>query len=134
MASPGFNIRALQGIRAHFKQASGPSRAGADWTLALTNSGGERRILVRTYTDDVGQLSAEQEVQLVVEYVRHLIQSGWSPDQYRGEPGELLVPKGFGCSQTAAASQQRNNQPLQPTRAAEKRSWFQRLFGRGPGR
>lgn len=27
-----------------------------------------------------------------------------------------------------------NNQTLQRTGAAEKRSWFQRLFGRGPGR
>jgi hypothetical protein len=135
MASPeGFNVRAIQGLRAHFKQASGPSRAGADWALALTNSAGERRILVRTYADDVGQLSPEQEAQLAVEYVGHLIRSGWSPDQYRGESGELVVPKGFGGSQSTTASQQRDNEPLQRTGASEKRSWFQRLFGRGPGR
>ena len=96
MAPPeGFNVRALQGLRAHFKQPSGPSRPGADWAISLTNSAGERKILVRTCADDIGQLSPEQEAQLVVQYVGHLIQTGWSPDQYRGEPGELVVPKGF---------------------------------------
>jgi hypothetical protein len=135
MATPeGFNVRALQGLRAHFKQASGPSRPGADWAISLTNSTGERKILVRTYADDVGQLSPEQEAQLAVAYVGHLIQTGWVPDQYRGEPGELVVPKGFGGSQSPAASEQRDNQRLQRTGAAEKRSWFQRWFGRGPGR
>lgn len=132
-APEGFNIRALQGLRAHFKQASGPSRAGADWALLLTNSAGERRILVRTYSDDVGQLSPEQEAQLAVEYVGHLIQNGWSPDQYRGEPGELVVSERFAGSQGTAASPHRDNQPLQRTRAAVKRYWFQRLFGRSPG-
>lgn len=102
--------------------------------ISLANSAGERKILVRTYTDDVGELSPEQEAQLAVEYIGHLIQTGWSPEQYRGEPGELVVPKGFGGSQSAAGSQQRDNQPLQRTGAAVKRSWFQRLFGRGPGR
>jgi hypothetical protein len=135
MAAPeGFNVRALQGLQAHFNQPSGPSRPGADWMISLANSAGERKILVRTYADDVGPLSPEQEAQLAVEYVGHLIQAGWSPDQYRGEPGELVVPKGFGGSQSAAASQQRDNQPLQLTGAAEKRSWLQKLFGRGPGR
>jgi hypothetical protein len=33
-----------------------------------------------------------------------------------------------------AAVEERHNQTLQRTGAAKKRSWFQRLFGRGPGR
>ena len=102
--------------------------------ISLVNAAGERKILVRTYSDDAGELSLEQEAQLAVEYVRHLIQAGWSPEQYRGEPGELVVPKGFGSSHSAAGSQQRDNEPLQRTGATVKRSWFQRLFGRGPGR
>jgi hypothetical protein len=103
----------LRGLRAHFNQPSAPSRPGTDWAISLTNSAGERRILVRTYAEDVGGLSQEQEAQLAVEYVGQLIQSGWSPDQYRGEPGELVVPKRAG--------------------AVVKCSWFQRLFGRPPG-
>ena len=96
MTTPeGFHVRALQVLRAHFNQPSGPSRAGADWVIALTNSAGERRILVRTYADNVGELSPAQEADLAVEYVGHLIQTGWSPDQYRDEPGELVVPRGF---------------------------------------
>jgi hypothetical protein len=135
MTTPeGFNVRALKGLRAHFNQPSAPSRPGTDWMISLANSAGERKILVRTYADDIGPLSPEQESQLAVEYVGHLIQSGWSSDQYRGEPGELIVPKGFGGSQSAAASQQRDNQALQRTGPAEKRSWFQRLFGGGLGR
>ncbi len=102
--------------------------------ISLANSAGERKIIVRTYGDDIGQLSPEQEAQLAVEYVGHLIQSGWSPDQYGGEPGELVVPMGFGGLQSAVAPQQRDNQTLQRTESANKRSWFQRLFGRGPGR
>jgi hypothetical protein len=110
MATPeGFNVRALQGLRAHFKQPSGPSRAGADWAISLTNSAGERVILVRTYADEMAQLSPEQEAQLAVEYVGHLIQTGWSPDQYRGELGELVVPKGFVASQNAASPPQRDS-------------------------
>jgi hypothetical protein len=105
MATPeGFNIRAVQGLRAHFKQPSGPSRPGADWAISLTNSAGERKVLVRTYADAIGQLSPEQEAQLAVDYVGHLIQTGWSPDQYRGEPGELVVPKGFRGSQNPGAT------------------------------
>jgi hypothetical protein len=129
MATPeGFNVRVLNGLRAHFKQASGPSRPGTDWAISLTNSSGEHRILVRTYADDAGRRSQEREAQLAVEYVGHLIQSGWSPDQYRGAPGELVVPKGFGSAQGTAPSQ------APGTGAAVKRSWFQRLFGRGTGR
>ena len=94
MATPkGFNVRVLQGLRADFKQPSGPSRAGTDWAISLTSSSGERRILVRTYANDVGPISQEQEARLALEYVGQLIRSGWSPDQYRGEPGELVVPK-----------------------------------------
>ena len=94
MATPeGFNVRVLQGLRAHFKQPSGPSRPGTDWAISLTNLRGERRILVRTYADDVGHVSQEQDARLALEYVGKLIQSGWSPDQYKGEPGELVVPK-----------------------------------------
>ena len=135
MTTPeGFNVRVMQGPRAQFKQASGPSRPGADWAISLTNSAGERRILVRTYADDIGPLSPEREAQLAVEYIGNLNQTGWSPDQYRGEPGELVVPKGFSGSQSAAASQQRDNQPSQRTGAAGQRSWLQRLFGGGRGR
>ena len=89
-------------------------KSGIAQAISLTNSAGEHKIFVRIYKSDVGRLSAEQEAQLAVEYVGHLIQTGWSPDQYRGQPGELVVPKGFGSSQNAV-----------------KRSWLQRLFGRG---
>jgi hypothetical protein len=94
----GFHVRAVRGLRAHFNQPSGPSRPGTDWVVALTNSTGERQILVRTYADEVGERSPAQEAELAVEYVGHLIQNGWTPDQYRDEPGELVVPRGFGGS------------------------------------
>ena len=49
-------------------------------------------------------------------------------------PGELVVvPNKCGVSRSAVV-QPRDNQTLQRTGAAAKRSWFQKLFGRGPGR
>jgi hypothetical protein len=134
MATPeGFNVRVVDGLRAHFKQPAGPSRPGTEWAISLTSSAGERQIFVRTYADDFGQLSQEQEAQLALEYVGHLIQTGWSPEQYRGEPGELIVPNRSGATQIATPLPQRDNQPLQRTGAAAKRSWFQKLFGGDPG-
>lgn len=107
----GLEVRVLQGLRAHFKQPSGPSRAGTDWLISLTDSSGERKIFVRTYADEVGPLPPEQEAQLAAEYVGHLIQSGWSPEQYQGEPGELVAAKRSDGSGTRPAGESAGSQP-----------------------
>jgi hypothetical protein len=92
MTTPeGYNVRVLQGLSAHFKQPAGPSRAGTDWAVLLSNSRGEKQILVRTYADENGSLSQEEQAELALQFVGQLIQSGWQPEQYRGEPGELVA-------------------------------------------
>lgn len=102
--------------------------------ISLANSAGECKILVRAYADEVGELPPEQEAQLAVQFLGHLIETGWSPDQYRGDPGELVIPRGFSGSHSAAAARQRDNQAVQRTVAPVHRSWLQRMFGRGAGR
>ena len=89
--SESWNLSVVDGLRAHFKQAQGPSRAGTDWAVSLANSGGERLVLVRVYADDIVVSSQEQEAQQVLNYVAGLLKLGWSPEQYRGEPGELTL-------------------------------------------
>ena len=92
MTTPeGYNISVISGLRASFKQPAGPSRAGTDWAVSLANSSGERQIFVRTYGDDIGEISQEQEVRLVIDFVAQLLSSGWSPEKYLGKPGELVV-------------------------------------------
>ena len=108
----GFDVRVLQGLRANFKQPSGPSRAGTDWAISLSNARGESTILVRTYADEVGPLSEEEEARLALEFIGQLIESGWTPEQYRGEPGELVA---HGSTSTAV-----RKQDFRP-----KKSWWQ---------
>jgi hypothetical protein len=78
-----------QGLHAYFKQPTGPSRSGADWIVDLSppeGSAAPYRVVVRVYDQDVaGQAVGD----LIVQFLRDLIDSGWSPADYRGVPGEL---------------------------------------------
>lgn len=93
MAEAGWNVSVTGALRAHFKQPAGPSRAGADWSVSLVGDGAQHRVMVRTYADDFGSLAEADEARVVVAYVGQLIESGWTPDQYTGKPGELVVPR-----------------------------------------
>lgn len=97
MAAPDddedWTITVLSALRAQFRQRAGPSRAGADWAVALRHGGeDEKRVTVRTYADDVGAVPREREAEMVVDYVKGLLASGWTPEQFRWRPGELVVP------------------------------------------
>jgi hypothetical protein len=96
MAAPDhddWTITVLSALRAQFRQPAGPSRAGADWAVSLRHGADdEKRVMVRTYADDVGAVPREQEAELVVDYLKRLLASGWTPEQYRWRPGELVVP------------------------------------------
>ena len=87
----GWQLSILSGLSAHFKQPGGSSKAGTDWIVSLVNSAGEKRILVRMY-DDHAAKEPNAKAAAILNYVGSLLQSGWSPDQYMGEPGELVVP------------------------------------------
>ena len=53
----------------------------------------QNRVFVRAYADDVGKIADQDEARLVIAYVASLLESGWSPLQYKGTPGELVVPR-----------------------------------------
>ncbi|HEY4232074.1 MAG TPA: hypothetical protein VGM76_01480 [Lacipirellulaceae bacterium] len=61
--------------------------------MSLRKWFGEQRILVRIYADNVSR-GPNQSV-AVVAFINSLLQSGWTPDQFQGEPGELVVPVRF---------------------------------------
>ena len=87
----GFKLAVTAGLNAHFLQPNGPSRAGTDWAVTVTDDGNDVRILVRTYADTMPGLTKEQQTQRAIEYVALLLSSGWTPADYQGRPGELTV-------------------------------------------
>jgi hypothetical protein len=76
-----------------FPQKSGPDKPGTECTVSLNGGTGEKRILVRIYADNVSR-GLKQAV-AVTAYLNGLLESGWTPAEYQGEPGELLVPMRF---------------------------------------
>lgn len=86
------SIKMLQGLKVHFKQPDGTSRPGTDWMVAVNDGRRECRILVRVYAGDVAKVGQQRETAMVVEYVAGLLRSGWTLDNYKGEPGELTLP------------------------------------------
>ena len=91
----GWKIAVVSALNAHFKQASGPSRAGTDWAVSFVRAGepsAERRVIVRSYSDEVADKPQEKAVPHVLGYVASLLESGWSPEQHQGAPGDLVCP------------------------------------------
>jgi hypothetical protein len=86
----GWTIAVVDALRAHFKQADGTSRPGVDWAVSLTKPGQERRIIIRSYSDEVPDQPSEKAAQSIVSFVAGLLGSGWSPEQYSGAPGDLV--------------------------------------------
>jgi len=91
MAYSAWAIHVNDVLRAHFKQPSGPSRAGADYAVTLKSGTETRQVIVRLYTDGK-ERSTQQEVFAVTDYLMNRLLSGWSPNDYTGMPGELVVP------------------------------------------
>jgi len=47
-----WHISVGNGLSAHFKQPTGPSRAGTDWAVNLERDGETTMLLVRSYQDE----------------------------------------------------------------------------------
>jgi len=92
--APRWRIAVIDGLSAHFYTATGESKPGTDWAVSLKSGGSEKRILVRVYDDNVAR-GPRQQTEAVIAFVARLINSGWSPDQYSGKPGELVVSVDF---------------------------------------
>lgn len=91
MDTPRWRITLKAGLKAHFNQPEGPSLPGTDWAVELHDGLKEYRILVRAYAHEVAGLSTEQETKAVIAFVSQLLQQGWTPAQWKGEPGELTL-------------------------------------------
>jgi hypothetical protein len=92
-AQSKWQVRVTGSLRAYFKQPDGTSRPGIDWAVSLTSNSKTKRILVRAYDEAVINGHSEQAAQLVLRYVVSLLDSGWSPDDYKSTPGELIYFK-----------------------------------------
>jgi hypothetical protein len=93
-AAEGWRITVLGMLSAHFYTDKGESKPGTDWAVSLKVGASEKRILVRVYDDNVAR-GPRQQAEAVIAFLARLINSGWTPDSYKGEPGELIVPADF---------------------------------------
>jgi hypothetical protein len=89
-----WRITVIDGLSAHFYTETGESKPGTDWAVSLKDRTGERRVLVRIYDDNVAR-GPRQQAEAVIACLARQLNSGWNPDTYKGEPGELVVPTQF---------------------------------------
>jgi hypothetical protein len=90
--STGWQISVVGGLNAHFKQPEGPSKPATEWAVSILSGDDEHRVLVRSYHDDHAGLTQEQVTQKVLQFIANKLQSGWTPSDYQGMPGELTLP------------------------------------------
>jgi hypothetical protein len=97
-----WQVVVIRGLKAHFKQDDGSSKAGTDWAVAIRDDLREHKILVRAYADDVLQADQTQEAAMVGDFVGRLLDQGWTPDEWTGRPGELTLPGNIAKGETPA--------------------------------
>jgi hypothetical protein len=88
----GWVLTGMNGLSCHMKQPNGPSRPATLWTIKAESGTIQKMLLVQDYADDPGGRTSEQSAAAAMQFVMELIRSGWSPNDYKGEPGELIVP------------------------------------------
>jgi hypothetical protein len=78
-------MRVEGGLSAHFKQPSGPSRPGTDWTIGLKRGDATHTVRVRAYLSDDASAHTRKDqqyqAQTVMQYLNDLLTKGWHPDQ-----------------------------------------------------
>jgi hypothetical protein len=89
MAPP--KITVTNGLHAHFKQPSGPSRPGYDWVVVIASESGEQKVMARTYDDDSPAASSQQHAQRALDDVAKLFNTGMLPPALQATT--LTVPK-----------------------------------------
>ena len=87
-----WRISISNGLSAHFNQPTGPSRAGTDWVVNLECDGETKALLVRSYQDETGDQQPAQIASAITHFIQQKINGGWDPEQYQGDPGELVLP------------------------------------------
>jgi hypothetical protein len=89
-----WHITPISGLSAHFYTENGESKPGTDWAVSLKNRGREKRVIVRIFDDNVAR-GQRQQSEAIIGFLAHIINGGWVPENYEGEPGELVVPTHF---------------------------------------
>lgn len=78
-------------LNAHFFQPDGSSRPGTDWAVGLKRGEQTYNVMVRAYLDEgmTGRARRDKDYQgqTVLDYVSHLLEQGWTPEQ----GGELSI-------------------------------------------
>jgi len=93
MAGKSWRVSFVEKVDAEFGQKSGPRKRGTDCTVAVTDGTITQRIIVRIYADNISR--GAKQADAVVAYMHSLLDSGWTPAQYKREPGEPTVPTRF---------------------------------------
>jgi len=80
-------MRVEGALEAHFRQPTGPSRPGIDWTIGLKHGAEMHRVHVRAYfADDMTSAVRADTTYLgrtVMQYLDDVLRAGWTPAQER---------------------------------------------------
>lgn len=87
-----WRVSVSSGLSAYFKQPTGKSRAGTDWAVTLECDGATKGLFVRSYQDETGNQQPAQIASAIANFIQQKIKEGWDPEQYQGDPGELVLP------------------------------------------
>ena len=93
MAKQRWRVSFVDKVNGDFSQIKGPRKRGTDCTVAVSDGACTHRVVVRIYADNVSR--GTKQADAVIAYVQSLLDSGWTPEQYNREPGELVVPVRF---------------------------------------
>lgn len=80
-------MRVEGALEAHFKQPSGESRPGIDWTIDVKRGSEIHRVRVRSYFAEGMTAATRADTtflgRTVMHYLDDLLRSGWTPAQER---------------------------------------------------
>jgi hypothetical protein len=93
MAKERWRVSFVEKVDADFSQIKGPRKLGTDCTVAVRDGSSTQRVIVRIFADNISR--GPRQADAVIAYVQSLLDSGWTPEQYNREPGELVVPVRF---------------------------------------
>jgi len=85
MVAEPWLMRVEGALEAHFKQPTGASRPGIDWTIGIKRGPETHRVRVRSYfAEDMSPAVKADTTYLgrtVMQYLDDLLRSGWTPTQ-----------------------------------------------------
>ena len=93
MAKKRWKISVISKLDGKFPQKTGPDKPGTECSVVMNDGSGDQHLVVRIYADNVSR--GPKQAAAVTAYLHSMLEYGWTPAQYQGTPGELLVPMRF---------------------------------------